>query len=83
MLDSPFSRLTDLIWEVAQQLKLPSPRYFLKRAVGAMRKAIQKRAGFDVESVAPIEVVQHCGMPALFGALPPRQWWCCCSSACS
>ncbi len=33
-----------------------------------MRRSVRKRAGFDLDEVAPLDVVGQCHIPALFGA---------------
>ena len=33
-----------------------------------MRRSVRKRAGFDLDEVAPLDVVGNCFVPALFGA---------------
>lgn len=33
-----------------------------------LRRSVQKRAGYDVDAVAPINVVANMTTPALFGA---------------
>ena len=36
-------------------------------ALGMMRRSVRKRAGFDLDEVAPLDVVGRCFVPALFG----------------
>lgn len=67
VLDSPFSRLTDLMLEIVEEQRLPIPRPLAKLALSAMKRSVQKRAGFDIGKVAPIDVVPQSYIPALFG----------------
>ena len=36
-------------------------------ALGMMRRSVRKRAGFDLDEVAPLDSVGQCHVPALFG----------------
>lgn len=67
VVDSPFSKLTDLMTEIVQQQKLPIPRVMMKMAVGFMRKSVRKRAHFDISAVSPIDVVTTSVIPVVFG----------------
>jgi len=67
VVDSPFSRLTDLMQEIVEEQKLPIPRALFKVAVSAMKRSVRKKAGFDLDKVAPIDVVTEAFIPALFG----------------
>ena len=72
-MDSPFSRLPELMVELVEEQKLPIPRPFMRVALSMMRRSVRKRAGFDIESVAPLDSVGSCFVPALFGgAFLPR-----------
>ena len=51
VLDSPFARLTDLMLEIVEEQKLPIPRAIAKLALGAMKRSVHKRAGFDINKV--------------------------------
>ena len=66
VLDSPFSRLTDLMAEVVEQqgLRLPGP--LLTFALGAMRRSVRRRAGFDIRDVVPLDLAPGTFVPALF-----------------
>lgn len=67
MLDSPFSRLTDLMLELVDEQRLRIPKSLTKLALAWVRRAVKKRAGFDISDVAPIDVVGSSYIPALFG----------------
>ncbi|KAF2311057.1 hypothetical protein GH714_019319 [Hevea brasiliensis] len=55
VLDSPFSDLVDLMMEL------------VKFAIQYMRRAIQKKAKFDIMDLKTIKVAKSCFVPALFG----------------
>mmetsp|Transcript_20821 Transcript_20821/g.49641 ORF Transcript_20821/g.49641 Transcript_20821/m.49641 type:complete len:405 (-) Transcript_20821:311-1525(-) len=65
--DSPFSRLRDLMLELAEEMKIPVPKYLVKVALAFLRRSIRSRAGFDIIEVAPIAKVEEAFVPALFG----------------
>eukprot|EP00201_Polytomella_parva_P000505 CAMPEP_0175073080 /NCGR_PEP_ID=MMETSP0052_2-20121109/20324_1 /TAXON_ID=51329 ORGANISM="Polytomella parva, Strain SAG 63-3" /NCGR_SAMPLE_ID=MMETSP0052_2 /ASSEMBLY_ACC=CAM_ASM_000194 /LENGTH=870 /DNA_ID=CAMNT_0016340771 /DNA_START=18 /DNA_END=2627 /DNA_ORIENTATION=- len=67
VLDSAFSRLTDLMSEIVSEQKIPVPRALMRVALAAMRRSVQRRAGFDLSRVAPIESAAGSFTPALFG----------------
>ncbi|GLI64354.1 hypothetical protein VaNZ11_007594 [Volvox africanus] len=67
VLDSPFSRLTDLMLEIVQEQRLPIPRPLAKLALAAMKRSVIKRAGFDITKVSPVDAVSQSHIPALFG----------------
>ncbi|KXZ53909.1 hypothetical protein GPECTOR_6g827 [Gonium pectorale] len=67
VLDSPFSRLTDLMMEIVAEQRLPVPRPLAKLALAAMRRSVSKRAGFDITKVSPVDAVSQSFIPALFG----------------
>lgn len=69
VLDSPFSKLTDLMLELVEEQRLPIPRALYKMALGMMRRSVKKRAHFNIDTVSPIDVVQESYIPALFGEL--------------
>ena len=71
MLDSPFSKLTDLMLELVEEQRLPIPRALYKMALGMMRRSVKKRAHFNIGTVSPIEVVHESYIPALFGESLP------------
>ena len=67
VLDSPFSRLRDLMVELCEEQKLPIPRPFMRLALSMMRRSVRKRAGFSIDDVSPLDVVPGSFIPALFG----------------
>lgn len=76
VLDSPFSRLTDLMMELVEEQKIRIPKAMLKVAINMLRRSVRKRAGFSIDDVAPVDHVHESYIPALFGALwcSTRQW---------
>lgn len=67
MLDSPFSRLKDLMVELTEDQKLPIPRAFMRMALSMMKRSVKKRANFNIDDVSPLDVVGQSFIPALFG----------------
>eukprot|EP00198_Chlamydomonas_reinhardtii_P001120 XP_001690455.1 predicted protein [Chlamydomonas reinhardtii] len=67
VLDSPFSRLTDLMMEIVAEQRLPIPRPLAKLALAAMKRSVSKRASFDINKVSPVDAVSQSFIPALFG----------------
>lgn len=66
-MDSPFARLTELMVELVDEQKVPIPKAFMRVALGMMRRSVRKRAGFNIDDVAPLNRVSQCHIPALFG----------------
>lgn len=67
VMDSPFARLTELMVELVDEQKVPIPKAFMRVALGMMRRSVRKRAGFNIDDVAPLNRVSQCHIPALFG----------------
>lgn len=67
VVDSPFSKLTDLMTELVVEQKLPIPRPFMRVALSMMRRSVRKRAHFSIDDVAPLDYVGETFVPALFG----------------
>eukprot|EP00882_Tetradesmus_deserticola_P032939 GHRQ01037587.1.p1 GENE.GHRQ01037587.1~~GHRQ01037587.1.p1 ORF type:complete len:253 (+),score=123.41 GHRQ01037587.1:359-1117(+) len=67
VLDSPFSRLTDLMLEIVVSQRLPIPKVMLKLALKLMRASVKRKAGADISTVAPLDVVGCSLIPAMFG----------------
>ncbi|KAJ9182026.1 hypothetical protein P3X46_006062 [Hevea brasiliensis] len=67
VLDSPFSDLVDLMMELVDTYKFRFPKFTVKFAIQYMRKAVQKRAKFDIMDLNTIKVAKACFVPALFG----------------
>lgn len=66
ILDSPYSDLEVLCDEVIVASGLKLPKTILKMGLAVMKKAILKRAKFDVAQCAPLKFVNACFVPALF-----------------
>ncbi|KAI4345546.1 hypothetical protein L6164_012659 [Bauhinia variegata] len=67
VLDSPFSDLVELMMELVDTYKVRLPKFTVKFAIQYMRKAIQKKAKFDITDLNTIKVAKSCFVPALFG----------------
>ncbi|XP_044499634.1 uncharacterized protein LOC123221032 [Mangifera indica] len=67
VLDSPFSDLVDLMMELVDTYKIRLPKFTVKFAIQFMRKAIQKKAKFDITDLNTIKVAKSSFVPALFG----------------
>ncbi|KAJ9700197.1 hypothetical protein PVL29_005829 [Vitis rotundifolia] len=67
VLDSPFSDLVDLMMELVDTYKFRLPKFTVKFAIQYMRKAIQKKAKFDISDLNTIKVAKSCFVPVLLG----------------
>ncbi|QCD79898.1 uncharacterized protein LOC114177668 isoform X4 [Vigna unguiculata] len=67
VLDSPFSDLVDLMMELVDTYKIRLPKFTVKFAIQYMRRAIQKKAKFDIMDLNTIKVAKSCFVPALLG----------------
>ena len=67
MVDSPFSRLTELMLELCEEQRVPIPRAFMRVALSMMRRSVKKRAAFSLDDVAPLDLAPKAFVPALFG----------------
>ncbi|KAK9137105.1 hypothetical protein Sjap_007699 [Stephania japonica] len=67
VLDSPFSDLVELMMELVDTYKFRLPKFTVKYAIQFMRKAIQKKAKFDITDLNTIKVARSCFVPVLFG----------------
>lgn len=67
VLDSPFSDLVDLMMELVDTYKFRLPKFTVKFAIQYMRKAIQKKAKFDITDLNTIKVAKSCFVPVLLG----------------
>jgi alpha-beta hydrolase superfamily lysophospholipase len=66
VLDSPFSDLKQLANELAKKhTKIPG--FILSGAIKLVRSTIKKKANFDINDLTPINHVENCFIPALFG----------------
>lgn len=71
VLDSPFSKLNDLMLELVQEQQVPIPRALVRLALVMMRRSVKKRAKFDINTISPIDVVGESFVPVLFGETFP------------
>lgn len=53
--------------ELVEEQRLRIPKSLTKVALAWVRRAVKKRAGFDINTVSPIDVVGSSYIPALFG----------------
>ncbi|KAM7485178.1 hypothetical protein LguiA_001187 [Lonicera macranthoides] len=67
VLDSPFSDLVDLMMELVDTYKIRLPKFTVKFAIQYMRRAIQKKAKFDIVELNTIKVAKSSFVPVLFG----------------
>ncbi|KAA8527540.1 hypothetical protein F0562_034745 [Nyssa sinensis] len=67
VLDSPFSDLVDLMMELVDTYKVRLPKFTVKFAIQYMRRAIQKKAKFDITDLNTIKVAKTCFVPVLLG----------------
>ncbi|ONI28572.1 hypothetical protein PRUPE_1G148800 [Prunus persica] len=67
VLDSPFSDLVDLMMELVDTYKIRLPKFTVKFAIQYMRRAIQKKAKFDITNLNTSKVANSCFVPSLFG----------------
>ncbi|XP_059650331.1 uncharacterized protein LOC132296105 isoform X2 [Cornus florida] len=67
VLDSPFSDLVDLMMELVDTYKIRLPKFTVKFAIQYMRRAITKKAKFDIMDLNAIKVAKTCFVPVLFG----------------
>ncbi|KAI9128841.1 hypothetical protein K1719_000324 [Acacia pycnantha] len=67
VIDSPFSDLVDLMMELVDTYRVRLPKFTVKFAIQYMRKAIQKKAKFDITDLKTIKVAKSCFVPALLG----------------
>lgn len=67
VLDSPFSDLVDLMMELVDTYKKRLPKFTVKFAIHYMRRAILKKAKFDIMELNTIKVAKSSFVPVLFG----------------
>ena len=71
VLDSPFSKLTDLMHELVQVFShergVPVPRPLVRGAVALLRYSIKRRANFDISKLDVLAAASQSFVPALFG----------------
>ncbi|XP_015062246.1 uncharacterized protein LOC107007913 isoform X1 [Solanum pennellii] len=67
VLDSPFSDLVDLMTELVDTYKIRLPKFTVKFAIQYMRRAVLKKAKFDIAELNTIKVAKSCFVPVLLG----------------
>ncbi|XP_047330055.1 uncharacterized protein LOC124933665 [Impatiens glandulifera] len=67
VLDSPFSDLVELMMELVDTYKVRIPKFTVKFAIQYMRRAILKKAKFDITELNTIKVAKSCFVPVLLG----------------
>jgi pimeloyl-ACP methyl ester carboxylesterase len=68
VVDSPFSRLVDLMLELATTSGFSNiPRPLVRVALGFLRRSVRRKAGFSIDSVSPLDTVPSTYVPTLFG----------------
>ncbi|KAK9699467.1 hypothetical protein RND81_08G175500 [Saponaria officinalis] len=67
VLDSPFSDLVDLMMELVDTYKVRIPKFTVKFAIQYMRRAILKKAKFDIMDLNTVKVAKCSFVPVLFG----------------
>ena len=53
--------------ELGSDSNIRIPRPLLRVALAMVRRSVRKRAGFEIEAVAPLDRVGECFVPVLFG----------------
>ncbi|KAL2520295.1 alpha/beta-hydrolase superfamily protein [Forsythia ovata] len=67
VLDSPFSDLVDLKMELVDTNKFQLLKLTVKLAIHYLRRAILKKANFDIRNLNTIKVAKSCFVPVLIG----------------
>ncbi|KAK3010648.1 hypothetical protein RJ639_011813, partial [Escallonia herrerae] len=67
VLDSPFSDLVDLMMELVDTYRIRLPKFTVKFAIQYMRRAILKKAKFDIVELNTIKVAKSSFVPVLLG----------------
>lgn len=66
VLDSPFSSLRKVAEELVASKRINLPGFLTEIALQLVRGEVQTRAGFDIDTLCPIEVVPTVFVPVLF-----------------
>lgn len=66
VLDSPFARFTQLVWDLIDRGQLTVPRLVVSMMLPMVRRSIRSRAKFDISNLQPIQKQASCKVPALF-----------------
>ena len=67
ILDSPFSSLRELAGELVNHLDMKIPSFAVSAALSVVKSSVKKRAGFNLDELAPVQHADRCFIPALFG----------------
>ena len=67
VLDSPFSSLRELAGELVNHLDMKIPSFAVSAALSVVKSSVKKRAGFNLDELAPVQHADRCFIPALFG----------------
>ena len=67
VLDSPFCSLRELAGELVSHLDFKIPSFAVSAALSFVKSSVKKRAGFNVDELAPVKHADACFIPALFG----------------
>eukprot|EP00963_Diacronema_lutheri_P014280 scaffold2859_cov349-Pavlova_lutheri.AAC.17 len=67
VVDSPFSRLTDLMVEICSTQQMRLPKFMARLGVKMLKKSIKKRAKLNIATVDPLCKVGSSFVPVLFG----------------
>jgi len=69
VLDSPFSSLERLCWEIVDQVNIRhKPRFIVSAGLRVMRRSVMKMTGMDILRLKPIERADSCFIPTVFVA---------------
>lgn len=66
VLDSPFSSLRKVAEELVASKRINMPGFLTEFALQLVRGEVQSRAGFDIDTLSPIDVVPKVIIPVLF-----------------
>lgn len=68
VVDSPFSRLVDLMLELGTTSGFSNiPRPLVRVALGFLRRSVRRKAGFSIDTVSPLDTAPSTYVPTLFG----------------
>ena len=66
VLDSPFSKLHSLLFEIATQYKITIKKFFLRIAIWVLGRTLKRRAGVEIGKLDVSKSVAQTFVPALF-----------------
>ncbi|XP_022858093.1 uncharacterized protein LOC111379015 isoform X3 [Olea europaea var. sylvestris] len=67
VLDSPFSNMVDLMMELVDSYKFRLLKLTVKLAIRYLRRAVLKKANFDIKNLNTIKIAKSCFVPVLIG----------------